>query len=303
MKRTRQRDGKSSGDAALNIMLLLGGTVVILGLVIVFQKSPSTLLSAGQQAQDAVDNAPATPGRTYTDEELEKLGFRPNRTSPNGENPGTSPTAPATTGRFVGDPEWKQYHRPDCKRTVFIDPSRKKLFATPEEAFAAGYIPCKVCRPGVPAARVSAPVSPVDTKNPPTKNPVNPPPKKTTDIISLPIKDVQVPFEFKVASRDVVNERGSIRVEYEVDVQKPLMKGDVLLLAQKIVAQETAKGPVNAVTMTIRLDPKTPSMLKWICVVDWAPWGILSRAGEIRTGDYKNHSFNIYDQGFFNPKR
>jgi hypothetical protein len=36
-------------------------------------------------------------------------------------------------------------------------------------------------------------------------------------------------------------------------------------------------------------------------MVDWAPYGNLTRASEIAAGDYRTHEFSIFDQGFFKP--
>ncbi len=288
--------GKASGGAALNILLFLGGAVFIIGLVVWYQKSSQHMLPSsrfpGDFENDAVATAPLNDQR-YLDR-----GLQPNRA---GTTTAANTTTPPAAPRFIGETDFRTYHRPDCKTLKFVEERARVPLSTPEDAFARGFIPCKICKPDAPGQNVTNPVKTETPKKTDTAR--KPPVRKAPDQpVSLPIKDVTLSFPFTVKSRDVVNEGGALRVEFEVDVQRPLLKDDVLLLAQKLVAQETAKGPINAVNVLIHTDPKGGAMIKWICMVDWAPWGILSRANEVKAGDYKNHSFNIYDQGFYNPR-
>jgi methylphosphotriester-DNA--protein-cysteine methyltransferase len=49
--------------------------------------------------------------------------------------------------KYVGSKNSNKYHNPDCKWAKKISPKNLVTFKTAEEALAAGYVPCKVCRP------------------------------------------------------------------------------------------------------------------------------------------------------------
>ena len=49
--------------------------------------------------------------------------------------------------KFVGSIYSNVYHYPSCKWAKKIKPENEIWFSSPEEAKAAGYRPCKVCRP------------------------------------------------------------------------------------------------------------------------------------------------------------
>jgi hypothetical protein len=117
--------------------------------------------------------------------------------------------------------------------------------------------------------------------------------------VSLPVEDVNVGFPFTMVEREDVQESGVLRVELTVEVGRPLRRPDVMVLAQKLVAAETRRRKVNAVSIFMRSKVESNTLLKWVCMVDWAPYGNLTRANEVPAGDYRTHQFNIFDQGFF----
>lgn len=51
--------------------------------------------------------------------------------------------------KFVGSINSNKYHYTWCRWALKIKPSNLVEFNSPEEAIAAGYIPCKVCKPPV----------------------------------------------------------------------------------------------------------------------------------------------------------
>jgi methylphosphotriester-DNA--protein-cysteine methyltransferase len=57
------------------------------------------------------------------------------------------PAAPAEGGAFMGSRRSGKAHRADCIYGRQIPDRNRVSFTTYEEAAAAGYIPCKVCRP------------------------------------------------------------------------------------------------------------------------------------------------------------
>ena len=287
IRRARRREEKSSGGVAINILIFLGGAVLVLGGVIWYENS---------RAAEGPAMRPLAGGAAVTasagDSAYIERGFQPNRPADNGRARVSPVQAPAAA-RFVGDSEFKQYHRPDCKTLQYIDATHQFPLASAADAFAKGLIPCKVCRPESPASVAQGPSTPDQTA---------PPVKPPDTSVSRPLKDVTVPFPFTVLGRDVVAEKGVIRIEFEVEVEQPLQKDDVLLLAQKLVAQEVAKGPINAVSVFVHTNPQKKSMVKWLGSADWAPYGVLTRAGEVKAGDYKYHKFTSGPfQGFFNP--
>jgi hypothetical protein len=194
----------------------------------------------------------------------------------------TAPVAP----KFLGDADWKIYHLPECRYAKFIDESKKVPFASAAEARAKDYIPCKVCKPELPGGSVATGKTPktVDVNN------------KGDKPVALPLKDVVVPFKYKLVESTPDVERGVVRIDVVVDVEKPLSNNkDILLLAQKLVVQEAGKRAVNSVSIAMR---SAADSKKWVCMVDWAPWGVLTRANEVKTGDYSNHKFYIYLNGY-----
>ncbi|MDL1892466.1 hypothetical protein FBQ87_06190 [Sphingobacteriales bacterium CHB3] len=50
-------------------------------------------------------------------------------------------------GEVVGNRNSKKYHKPACGWGQKISPSNLVMFQNVDEALAAGYVPCKVCRP------------------------------------------------------------------------------------------------------------------------------------------------------------
>ncbi len=60
-----------------------------------------------------------------------------------------TPSAPTSTssGKFVGSTKSDKYHYPSCRWAKKILPENQIWFASSEEARAAGYVPCGVCKP------------------------------------------------------------------------------------------------------------------------------------------------------------
>ncbi|WP_435374065.1 Ada metal-binding domain-containing protein [Desulfofundulus salinus] len=56
-------------------------------------------------------------------------------------------TPKANGSRYIGNKNSKKFHRPDCRWAAEIAPHNRVEFKSREEAVAAGYVPCKVCRP------------------------------------------------------------------------------------------------------------------------------------------------------------
>lgn len=51
------------------------------------------------------------------------------------------------SGQYVGSVKSDKYHKPSCRYAEAIDPGNEIWFDTEEEATAAGYQPCGVCKP------------------------------------------------------------------------------------------------------------------------------------------------------------
>lgn len=60
---------------------------------------------------------------------------------------GQTPTALATDngGGYIGNKNSHKFHRPDC--SYLPAPKNRVYFQSREQALAAGYLPCKICRP------------------------------------------------------------------------------------------------------------------------------------------------------------
>ena len=50
-----------------------------------------------------------------------------------------------------------RYHLSTCKIAQKIHEDELVVFKTPEEAWAAGYVPCKICNPPVPKGKENRP--------------------------------------------------------------------------------------------------------------------------------------------------
>lgn len=55
--------------------------------------------------------------------------------------------SPATSNQYVGSINSDKYHYTDCEWAQKIKMENEIWFDTEEEARAAGYKPCKVCKP------------------------------------------------------------------------------------------------------------------------------------------------------------
>jgi len=60
----------------------------------------------------------------------------------------------ALSAEFWGSKKSNKYHYPTCKRAMNIKSDNLVKFNSPEEAVKAGYVPCKVCKPPLPAKGV-----------------------------------------------------------------------------------------------------------------------------------------------------
>lgn len=61
---------------------------------------------------------------------------------------GTPPPLPVTTqGNYMGSVKSNKYHLPDCRYAKQIQWANEIWFKSKEEAAAAGYVPCGVCKP------------------------------------------------------------------------------------------------------------------------------------------------------------
>ncbi|RKO65726.1 MBL fold metallo-hydrolase [Desulfofundulus salinus] len=81
---------------------------------------------------------------------VEKLGstIRPRAPDAGGVVAPVAPVTPKANGsRYIGNKNSKKFHRPDCRWAAEIAPHNRVEFKSREEAVAAGYVPCKVCRP------------------------------------------------------------------------------------------------------------------------------------------------------------
>jgi methylphosphotriester-DNA--protein-cysteine methyltransferase len=54
----------------------------------------------------------------------------------------------AANAHFVGSKNSDKYHDPSCEWAQKISPQNLVAFEDAEEAAVAGYVPCKVCKPG-----------------------------------------------------------------------------------------------------------------------------------------------------------
>ena len=55
--------------------------------------------------------------------------------------------AGAADYKYVGTKKSNKYHLPSCKWAKKIKPGNLRTFKSAKEAQAAGYVPCKVCKP------------------------------------------------------------------------------------------------------------------------------------------------------------
>jgi hypothetical protein len=275
----------------VHVLIFLGAAVLIVGFVIAYEKT----VRADRTSRDEPVTTPSV-ANTNTDAYYMSRGLKPN-VDPSTKTPDVprvepQPPAPSVPKPlFVGRADWNRYHRLDCKHVQSIPEEDKTPFASAEDAWQKGYIPCKVCAPPLPASAST------QTPSPP---PAAPRRTRTQEPVHIPVKDVELSFPFKIVEREVVSEKGVITAELTIEVAKPLQREDILKLAQKAVALETGKQKVNAVSMVFRTPAKSGS-LKWLCWVDWAPYGDLVRAHEVKPGDYRTHKFDLFQQGVLKP--
>lgn len=286
---------RSGGSTLTNLLIFFGASILIVGVVIAFEKSeretkvsPVPVPGENRPPEESgnVGEGPATDNEARPD-------IGPTPTDNHVTSPGVvplpvEPVAPGPAMRYVGDGSYKYYHRLECKTVQTIPQNKRVYFDSAEGAWAKGYIPCKICKPPAPTGEGTSHAPKPSSKLPPTEKPV-----------FLPVKDVTVSFPFQIVERQVPPEKGFVRVEVTVEVANPLGREDVLKLSQKIVAAEIARQRVNSICVFIRKKVSAGAGSKWFCAVDWAPFGNLTREAEVATGDYRNHQFNIVLQGGF----
>ena len=286
---------RPAGSTVSNLLIFLGASVLIVGVVIAFEKSEretKTPPVAGPGEFRPSGETGTVGEGSSTDNEV-KPGIGPTTSTDNHvAHPvvpvGVEPVHPDPAMRYVGDGTYKYYHRLNCKMVQMIPQNKLVYFDSAEGAWAKGYVPCKICRPPAPTGDT--------TSHGPKPVPKIAPP----DIpVSLPVKDVAVSFPFQVVERLVPPEKGFVRVELTAEVENPLRREDILKLSQKLVAAEIAKQKVNSISVFIRKKVGGGAASKWFCAVDWAPFGNLTRETEVATGDYRNHQFSIVLLGAF----
>ncbi|KPJ52201.1 MAG: hypothetical protein AMS16_06700 [Planctomycetes bacterium DG_58] len=290
---------RSGGGTVVQVLTFLGMTVIIVAAVIAYEKKARTSTSMRDEPPSSTSVGPL-----HSDDPYKSRGLQPNTpTTPPTKEP-TTDVAPATPPsdptptvpeyRYIGRSDWNRYHRPNCKYAMNMPEDKKVFFTSAADAIAKGYIPCKICRPPVPSSDSLTPT--VSRPKPTTSGrPAKP--------IRLPVKDVTVSFPFKVLDREVIADKGVIRIELTAEVEKPLNRDNILLLARKLVAAEIKKQAINAVSILMQKKTTTTDPIKWICWVDWAPYGNLVRASEVVAGDYHTHQFDIFQHGTIQLRR
>jgi len=278
----------------LYVLMFFVAAAIIIGAVIAYQKKVNSR-SEAQAAEKTVVVIDEAESKGYDESYWrDKRGLKPNTP------PEKKPTPPVREPnyKFVGDARYRRYHRPNCRHVSYIAPDKRVLLVSASEAFAKGFVPCKVCNPPVPDEEPRTVERPTPDRKP---QPKPKPPRRAEKPVALPVKDVDVPFKYWILSNKPDTYRGVIQVDMVVEVLRPLQKKDILKLAQKLVAGETRKQHINAVSLFLRTRVDRSSSIKWVCMIEWAPFGNLIRASEVKAGDYRTHKFSIYQQGFFDP--
>jgi hypothetical protein len=132
--------------------------------------------------------------------------------------------------------------------------------------------------------------SPAPSDVTPTTPRPDPPLQPETDPGRLPLRDVQVPFAFKLVDRYAKVDRGYVEVDFTVDVSRLFTSDDALKVAQKVVFDEIRQHKISAASIIVRAAPGMP---KAVVMIDWAPFGNLARAQGCKPGDYRNHRFEV----------
>ena len=167
LPRTASPLRRNRAGVAANILVFLAGTVLILAGIIGLQKSG--LVSRSQNPPPAVTaQGPAVEPAAPPVSPVVKPTLPAPVTTPVVENvtPPPHPPKPAAPA-FIGDAQWKRYHRPDCKYVGAIAEGKRVPFATAAEAFDKGFIPCKFCNPEVPAQEPGVKPAPIKPVGPP----------------------------------------------------------------------------------------------------------------------------------------
>jgi hypothetical protein len=283
-----QQKAKSSrgGLSVTHVLALIVGAVIILGLVIVYTK----------QEQTPSNGASANSGTpiVYDENYYKSRGLAPNqgRRVSSGNGALTTEVKPHPT--YVGSTDWDRYHLPSCKHARDIPADKVIWFNSVAEARAKNYVPCKVCNP--PASDDGEGIISVT----PSKRVADPPLVRETNPGAVPVQDVQVSFTYKVIDRRVKRDKSLVEVDFEVEMSKVFTREDALKVAQKLVYGEIKQNKISAASIFVHTPP---GMVKCVCLVEWAPYGNLARAGEVKAGDYRNHRFTIELQGFLDLKR
>jgi micrococcal nuclease len=71
----------------------------------------------------------------------------PVSSSGSGTSAGTSSGSSGSSAKYIGNRNTKKFHYATCTSVSQMNPANKVPFATREAAIAAGYVPCKICKP------------------------------------------------------------------------------------------------------------------------------------------------------------
>ncbi len=197
---------------------------------------------------------------------------------------------------YVGRADWHVYHHLRCKYARRIERDNLVAFSSANAARAAGYVPCKICRP--PAGEVAQePLYAQTPSQPIHKPPPHRKPRPRRKPQPVKFRTVPIDFPYKVIEREMDNYEGILRVDYTVEVESVLKRDKALSLAKKLVKEETSRQAVNAISFVIRRKVKGPRTAKWLIWIDWAPYGSITQAGLTAPGNYHAHQFQVILEG------
>ena len=138
----------------------------------------------------------------------------------------------ASSCNFVGSKNSDVYHYPDCRYAKNIKSGNRVCFDTPEDAVAAGYRPCKVCKP--PSKSPPTP-TPTPTPTPaPTPAPTpTPTPAPTPEVTPTPI-----PSQLPITEGNLSTDNGTLRIgafNIQVFGKSKAAKPEVMDVLAKII--------------------------------------------------------------------
>lgn len=105
-------------------------------------------------------------------------------------------------------------------------------------------------------------------------------------------KDKEIP-QYTIVEEEDLSYSSIIRWQVRATTTDNLTKDEIKSIAEDIVKGIKERMEVNAISIFLYREGDDIHWIYTIASIDYAPYGDWSRAGDVNTGDYSKHTYNI----------